>query len=160
MTRHTIVVALVCAAVLKMVGTADAQEESSLDGLVGGALFITDDGVAPTGEIGVNKWLTPGFGFGVRHSLQKLNGFSQLTSVTLNFRAQTAERVQLLFGWTPLISSIEEHDGWEVGVAGPLVDLFIRYDMPDQRFDIQAGVNIFAREGAWIHPMVLGVFSF
>ena len=159
MTRHAIVAMLLCA-VSSVAGAAHAQEESSLDGLVGGGLFINDDGGAPSGEIGVNKWLTPGFGFGVRHSLQRLNGFSQLTSVTLNFRAQTAERVQLLFGWTPFISSIEEHDGWEAGMVGPLVDLCIRDDMPDQRFDIQAGVNIFAREGAWIHPMVLGVFSF
>ena len=42
---------------------------------------------------------------------------------------------------------------------GPLVELFIRYELPDRRFDVQAGVNIFARDGAWIHPMVLGVFS-
>ena len=45
-------------------------------------------------------------------------------------------------------------------MVGPLVDLFIRYELPDRRFDVQAGVNIFARDGAWIHPMVLGVFSF
>lgn len=36
-------------------GTAHAQEESSLDVLVGGEMFLMDDGAARTGEVGVNK---------------------------------------------------------------------------------------------------------
>ena len=155
-----VIVGLLCA-VPVVFGAAQAQEESSVDVLVGGGVFQTDDSAPLTGEIGVNTWLTPGFGFGARHSLQSGEAFAQLTSVTLNFRARTSERVHLLFGWTPFISSIEEHDGWEAGVVtAPLFDLFIRMELPDRRFDVQVGVNIFAREGAWIHPMVLGVFSF
>ena len=122
---------------------------------------MTDDSAPMTGEVGMNTWLTPGFGFGVRHSLQSGEAFAQLTSVTLNFRARTSERVHLLFGWTPFLSSIEEHDGHEVGVgAYPLFDLFIRMELPDRSFSIQGGVNLLASEGSWIHPMVLGVFSF
>ena len=158
MTRHVIVIVLSCA-VSSVAGTAHAQEESSLDGLVGAGMLLYDGGAA-TGEIGGNKWLTPGFGFGVRHSLKAAGDFAQLTSVTLNSRAQTAERVQLLFGWTPFASSITEERGWEAGLVTPLVDVFLRYDVPVQQFDIQLGVNIHAAREAWIHPMVLGVFSF
>ena len=140
---------------------AHAQQESSLDLLVGGGLFLRGDDAAQTGEVGVITWLSPGVGLGVRHSLRVGETSDQLTSVTLNLRAQTGDRVHLLFGWTPFSSSILEYGGWEVGVAALLVDLFVRYELPDRRFGIQAGVNINAREGAaWIHPMVLGVFSF
>ena len=139
-----------------------AQEKSSLDLLVGGGLFLTDDNAVQTGEVGVITWLSSVVGLGVRHSLRAGEASTQLTSVTLNVRAQTSERVHLLLGWSPVVSLIQEYGGWEVGIPpAPLVDVFIRYELPHRRFDIQVGVNIYAREGAaWIHPMALGVFSF
>ena len=140
---------------------AHAQDKSSLDLLVGGGLFMIDDDAVQTGEVSVITWLSSRFGLGGRHSLRAGEASTQLTSVTLNFRAQTSDRVHLLLGWTPVVSLIQEYGGWEVGIPGPLVDVFIRYELPHRRFDIQAGVNIYAREGAaWMHPMALGVFSF
>ena len=157
MIRRTIAAVLLCA-VPGVFGTAHAQEES-LDGLVGAGMLLRDGGV-PSGEFGVNKWLTPGFGIGMRHSLQAAGDFAQLTSATLNFRAQTTERLQFLFGWSPFAASKTERRGWEAGIVQPLVDVFVRYDVPDQRLDVQIGMNIYAARGAWVHPMVLGVFSF
>ena len=51
MTRHVIVIVLSCA-VSSVAGTAHAQEESSLDGLVGAGMLLYDGGAA-TGESGV-----------------------------------------------------------------------------------------------------------
>ena len=138
-----------------------AQEKSSLDLLAGGGLFLRYGDAVQTGEVGVSTWLSSVVGLGVRHSLRAGDRSTQLTSVTLNVRAQTSERVHLVLGWTPVVSLIQEYGGWEVDIPGLLFDVFIRYELPHRRFDIQAGVNIFAREGAaWIHPMALGVFSF
>ena len=140
-----------------------AQEESKFDGIVGAGILVVGDGPWVTGELGLNAWLSPGFGIGAQHSLQS-DGTerAQLTSVKLNFRRRLNDRAHMLFSWSPFLSSITEDDGHEVGIGVyPMLDVFLRMRLSDREgFSVQGGFNILAVRGGWFHPMLLGVFSF
>lgn len=138
-------------------------QESTFDGIVGAGILVVDDGGWATAELGLNAWLSPGFGIGAQHSIQSDGTeWAQLTSVKLNFRTRLNGRTHVLFGWSPFLSSIQEDDGHEVGVGVyPLFDVFLRIGLPGRDgLSIQGGVNALAARGGWVHPMMLGVFSF
>lgn len=140
-----------------------AQEESRFDGIVGAGILVVGDSPWVTGELGLNAWLSPGFGIGAQHSLQS-DGTerAQLTSVKLNFRRRLNDRAHMLFSWSPFLSSITEDDGHEFGIGVyPMLDVFLRMRLSDREgFSVQGGFNILAMRGGWFHPMLLGVFSF
>ena len=139
-----------------------AQEESTFDGIVGAGILVVGDSPWVTGELGLNAWLSPGFGIGAQHSLQS-DGTerAQLTSVKLNFRRRLNDRAHVLFSWSPFLSSITEDRGHKVGIVYPMLDVFLRIRLSDREgFSVQAGFNTLAMRGGWFHPMLLGVFSF
>ena len=71
------------------------------------------------------------------------------------------ETVALLLGNTPTI--VIKHYAAFVQARQQALETaaqFLRVEVPDRRFAIQGGANIFARDRAWLHPMALGVFSF
>ena len=105
----------------------------------------------------------------MRHSFQvgRTSGgptTAGLSTLSVNFRRELTPRSYLLVGWIPLAHSMVNSDfgtsySWGGGVH-PLFDVFVNAGTPWPRFRVQVGVNVLASEGAWIHPMVLGVFSF
>lgn len=144
-------------------------QDSKADVLVGAGSFRTDDYSLVTGEVGLNVWPIRRLGVGVRHSFQVGRTFDEsvtarLLTVSVNLRQELTARSYLQVGWIPLLhSTVNDAFGamssWGGGFH-PLFDVFVNAGTPWRRFRVQGGVNVFASEGAWIHPMVLGVFSF
>ena len=161
-------VAAAALGLLLFAAPAGAQH-SKADILVGAGSFRTDDYSLATGEVGLNVWPIRRLGVGVRHSFQAGRTFDEsvtarLLTVSVNLRQELTARSYLQVGWIPLLhSTVNDAFGampsWGGGFH-PLFDVFVNAGTPWRRFRVQGGVNVFARERAWIHPMVLGVFSF
>lgn len=144
-------------------------QDSKADVLFGAGSFRTDDHALVTGDAGLNVWPVRWFGVGVRHSFQvgRTSGgptTAGLSTLSVNFRRGLTPRSYLVAGWIPLAHSMVNSDfgtsySWGGGLQ-PLFDVFVNAGTPWPRFRVQAGVNVLASEGAWIHPMVLGVLSF
>lgn len=144
-------------------------QDSKVDVLVGAGSFRTDDDSLATGDVGLNVWPSRRLGVGVRHSFQVGRTFDEpvtarLLTVSVNVRQELTSRSYLQVGWIPLLhSTVNDAFGpssaWGGGFL-PLFDVFVNAGTPWRHFRVQGGVNVFAREWLWIHPMVLGVFSF
>lgn len=166
--KSGIAVAAIGAIGLFFADSAGAQD-STADVFVGAGMFRTDDFSLATGDVGMNVWLIRRLGVGVRHSVQVGRIYEEpvrahLSVVTVNFRHELTARSYLQAGWIPLMHSVVD-DAFGVssswgGGAYPLFDVFVNVATPYQGFRVQGGVNLFVGEGGWIHPLVLGVFSF
>ena len=142
------------------VASAEAQD-SRVELFGGPGMLVSDEGKRPTADFGTDVWISRRWGGSIWHTLANRYDGSKAVVTMLSIRYRTKlydGRTELHVGASPVAFSIADGD-FRSAVALPLFDLFVGRKI-SRHVGVRFGVSVLVGDGAFVHPMALGVWSF